>query len=92
MRLGRSGTGYFPVRYSSIKTPEFSAYLEKNPNAKVSIDQLKYADLPYPQNPGFSEVANTLVMNEIQKCILDPSYTPEKAMQKIFDEAGKLLK
>ena len=33
-------TGYMPVRKSALKEPEEAAYLKKNPNFKVAVDQL----------------------------------------------------
>lgn len=33
-------TGYMPVRKSALKLPEEVAYLKKNPNFKVAVDQL----------------------------------------------------
>jgi sn-glycerol 3-phosphate transport system substrate-binding protein len=33
-------TGYMPVRQSALKLPEEVAYLKKNPNFKVAVEQL----------------------------------------------------
>jgi multiple sugar transport system substrate-binding protein len=36
-------TGYIPVRLSAEQSPDFKAYLEKNPQAKVPIEQAAHA-------------------------------------------------
>jgi sn-glycerol 3-phosphate transport system substrate-binding protein len=84
-------TGYFPTRYSALETQTFKDYVAKYPNAKISVDQLQYADFPSPFQPEWAEIKDVIVNNEIQRCILDPAITPEMAVQRIYDASAKLF-
>ena len=35
-------SGYIPVRKSTLEDPEYAAYIEKNPQAVVPMQQLEY--------------------------------------------------
>lgn len=86
------GTGYFPFRTSSINSDEFKQYVDSNPNVKISIDQLEHADMTISFNPNAAEIKNVIIMNEIQKCMLEENYTPEQAIEQITKDADALLK
>jgi sn-glycerol 3-phosphate transport system substrate-binding protein len=85
-------TGYFPTRFSALETQIFKDYTAKYPNAKISVDQLQYANFPSPFQPEWAEIKDVIVNNEIQRCILDPSVTPEMAVQRIYEASAKLFK
>lgn len=85
-------TGYFPTRYSALETPAFKDYLAQYPNARISVDQLQYADFPSPFQPEWAEVKDVIINNEIQRCILDPAVTPEMAVQRMVDSTASLFR
>ncbi|MBA4493833.1 ABC transporter substrate-binding protein [Paenactinomyces guangxiensis] len=76
-------TGYMPVRQSAIDSEEMKAYYKENPNFKVAVDQLQYAQ-PRPVSPAYKELQET-IMKEIQRSIVN-NQDPQKALN---DAAGK---
>ncbi len=86
-------TGYFPTRYSSLELPEYATILDANPNVKITIDQLEYANYPSPFVPEYAEVKDLIIPNEIERCILEyPEVTPKMAIDAIYEKTAELFK
>jgi multiple sugar transport system substrate-binding protein len=53
------GTGYLPVNLKSRKTPEYKAFMQKQPSLKVFLDQMAVAQ-SRPIFPGYQRVSDAL--------------------------------
>lgn len=82
-------TGYFAPRIAAYHEPEMEAYMTKHPNAKVALEQLKYAR-------GWFATYNTVAVREALEngvqAILAGKTTPEKAAEKAQKQADALMK
>jgi sn-glycerol 3-phosphate transport system substrate-binding protein len=79
-------TGYFAPRQAAYDLPEMKQYLEQHPDAKVALDQLKYA---VPWFDTFNTVAVRKAMEDQVQAILSGKTTPAEAVvaaQKTADE------
>lgn len=80
-----AGTGYIPIRTSSLETETYKNYMQNiNPAIIVAIESLQNST---PDNTGgvmgvFPQ-ARVIIENEVEMMINDPSYTPEQAVEKI---------
>lgn len=81
-------TGYMPVRQSAISSDEMKAYYEQNPNFKVAVDQLQYAQ-PRPISPAYKELQET-IMKEIQRAIVN-NEDPQTALNEAAKKAESVL-
>lgn len=82
-------TGYFAPRVKAYDLPEMKAFLAKNPDAQIAVDQLKYAR-------GWYAMYDTIPVrrameNRVQQMVNDPAYTPETAAREAQAEADTLL-
>lgn len=82
-------TGYFAPRMKAYDLPEMKDFLARNPDAKLALDQLRYAR-------GWYSMYDTVTVrkameNRVQKMVNDPSYTPETAAREAQEEANGLL-
>lgn len=82
-------TGYMPVTQEAVESQEMKVAFEKDPNVKVAIDQLEYAN-PRPMVPGYKELQE-IIMTEIQRAVLGQA-TPDEALNAAAEKAQKLLK
>jgi sn-glycerol 3-phosphate transport system substrate-binding protein len=58
-------TGYMPVRLSAINSPEMQAFYKENPNYRVALDQLKFAQ-KFPFSPALFEVYREAVQPNLE--------------------------
>jgi sn-glycerol 3-phosphate transport system substrate-binding protein len=82
-------TGYFSPRIQAYDLPEMKAYLEKDPNAKIALSQLKYA------NPWYSTYETVAVRkameNQMAALLTDKDLSPMEAAQTAQKEAEALM-
>lgn len=83
-------TGYMPVRVSAVESAEMKKLYAEKPQFKVAVDQLEYAK-PRPMVPGYKELQE-IIMNEIQRAIIDDSISAKEALDAAAQKAEKLLK
>jgi sn-glycerol 3-phosphate transport system substrate-binding protein len=84
-------TGYMPVRKSSVNSPEMKAYFEKNPNAKVAVDQLPKTQ---PQDAArvFIRNGDQIIGKGLEKITLekqDPRTAFTSTAEELMREASK---
>lgn len=82
-------TGYFSPRMQAYDMPAMKAYIDNDPNAKVALSQLKYA------NPWYSTYETVAVRkameNQMAALLTNKDLTPLAAAQTAQKEADKLL-
>lgn len=86
------GTGYFPVRYSSIEALEAEGWFEQNPTFKTAFDQLT-TTIPGPATSGavigpFREIRD--IIESAGQLLVDQGVSPEDALAEadaLADEA-----
>jgi sn-glycerol 3-phosphate transport system substrate-binding protein len=83
-------TGYMPNRLSAVKSVKMQEYFKGHPQFKTAIDQLQYAKRR-PMHPSYPQL-NNVIMNEIQKAVIDRSYSLEKALEAMDEAAVRLIK
>jgi len=82
-------TGYFAPNMQAYDLPDMKAFLEKNPDAKVAVDQLAYA------KPWFATYKTVVVRKAIEdelQAVLSGKKQPKEALvaaQKTADEVMK---
>jgi len=83
-------TGYFSPRIQAYDLPEMKAYIEADPNARVALSQLKYA------NPWYSTYETVAVRkaieNQMAALLSDKNLAPMDAAMTAQKEADELLK
>ena len=79
-----------PSRISAVNSQVMQNYFKEHPQFKVAVDQLKYA-VKRVVDPNSPQLENVM-MNEIQKAVIDKNYTPKQALQAINTAAKKLFK
>lgn len=85
-------TGYVPVKKAVVDTQAWKDYIAEVPAAQVAVEQMQYTDIPRPIIPEYNEIHTVVVMNAIQKCILEDNYTPEQCVADIQAQVEDLLK
>jgi sn-glycerol 3-phosphate transport system substrate-binding protein len=82
-------TGYFAPRIAAYDLPDMKSYMAEHPNAKVALDQLKYAR-------GWFDTYNTVAVRKALEdgvqAVLSGKTTPEKAMAAAQQQADSLLR
>ena len=58
-------TGYMPIRLSAINSPEMQSFYKENPNYKVALDQLKFAQ-KFPFSSALFEVYREAVQPNLE--------------------------
>lgn len=53
-------SGYLPIRHAALNVPEFKAYLDKNPNFKVFVEQMEYGQAQRQLDYGGLEVSRNI--------------------------------
>ena len=83
-------TGYFAPRMQAYDLPKMKEYIDSDPNAKVALSQLKYA------NPWYSTYETVAVRkaieNQMAALLNNPDLRPAEAAQIAQTEADTLLK
>lgn len=84
-------TGYVPSSPAAAETETYQAFINENDNARTALEQMEYTDIPRPVNEDYPQIHSEIMMTEIQRCIEEPDYTPEQAVQAISDQTKALL-
>ena len=84
-------TGYVPSSQAAADTDVYQEYISANGNAKTALEQMQYTDIPRPINEDYPQIHSEIMMTEIQRCIEEPSYTPEQAVTAISEQTKALL-
>ena len=82
-------SGYMPSRKSAVSSPEMQSYFKEKPQFKTAIDQLYEAAKKRPAHPNYPQL-DKIIMDEVQKAVIDRSYSPEQ-MLKTIDAAAQRL-
>lgn len=85
-----AATGYVPVKKGVENTKIWKDHVANIPAAQVSLDQMAYGDVR-PVHPDYNEIHTVTIMNAIQKCMMDESYTPEQCVADIADGVEAFL-
>lgn len=90
--LWASKTGYVPSSEAAANSKVYQDFLAGNDRGKTALAQLKdYTDIPRPINENYPQIHAEIMMTEIQRCIEEPGYTPQQAVQAISDQTRALL-
>jgi sn-glycerol 3-phosphate transport system substrate-binding protein len=86
-------TGYMPFSTTAVNNPEMKAFMEKNPQFKVAVDQLQYAQpvASIMVVPEFTEIMRVMV-EELVVGMVDPATALKKAqtaLVKAYNESFK---
>ncbi len=84
-------TGYVPSSPAAAETETYQTFINENDNARTALEQMEYTDIPRPINEDYPQIHSEIMMTEIQRCIEEPDYTPEQAVQAISDQTKALL-
>ncbi|MEG0752437.1 MAG: ABC transporter substrate-binding protein [Angelakisella sp.] len=82
-------TGYLPARISAKDDAEMQKVYSEKPLFRVAVDQLETA-VPRPMAKNFPKV-NSLLLDALTKCILDPSADAQAIMDAAVKESDALL-
>jgi hypothetical protein len=82
-------TGYFAPRKAAYDVPEMKDYLQQHPDAKVALDQLRYA---VPWFDTYNTVAVRKAMEDQVQAILSGKTSPAEAVQTAQKNADELLR
>ncbi len=82
-------TGYFAPRMAAYDTAEMKDYLSKNPDAKVAVDQLAYAQ---PWFSTFNTVGVRKALEDQVQAVLSGKIKPADAMANAQKAADALLR
>ena len=81
-------TGYFAPRMAAYDTPEMKDYIAKNPEAKVAVDQLAFAQ---PWFATFNTVGVRKALEDQVQAVLSGKIKPAEAMANAQKAADALL-
>ncbi len=82
-------SGYLPVRKSVLDIKEYNEFLDKNPNLKVYVEQMKYARSQRPVDYHAMQI-DRLLAEAIEETMIGNS-DPGKALNEAAVEADKIL-
>jgi sn-glycerol 3-phosphate transport system substrate-binding protein len=82
-------TGYMPIRLSAINSPEMQAFYKENPNYKVALDQLKFAQ-KFPFSPALFEVYREAVQPNLEAPVVGTKSVAE-AMAAAEAKANEII-
>lgn len=82
-------TGYFAPRKSAYDTAEMKDFLAKNPDAKVALDQLVYAQ---PWFATYQTVAVRKALEDEVQAVMNGKKKPDAAVRDAQKKADELLK
>ena len=83
-------SGYMPSRKSAVDSASMQAFFVQKPQFKTAIEQLAEAK-NRPNHPNYPEL-DKIIMDEIQRSVIDRSYSPEQAMKAIDLAIQRLFK
>lgn len=83
-------TGYVPTSEAAANSEVYQNFLAERPAGATALAQMEYAG-NQPVIPQWSEIGAEIITSEMQKCIEDRSYTPEMAVQSMYDQVVTLL-
>ncbi|WP_353677438.1 ABC transporter substrate-binding protein [Rosettibacter primus] len=83
-------SGYLPVRKATNKLPEFKKYLEENPNFKVFVDQMEYAQAERSIDYGGMQI--TRYLGEAIESVTIGDIEPAYALKIAAEKSNNLLK
>jgi len=83
-------SGYMPSRKSAVDSASMQAFFVQKPQFKTAIEQLAEAK-NRPNHPNYPEL-DKIIMDEIQRSVIDRSYSPEQAMKAIDMAIQRLFK
>lgn len=82
-------TGYFAPRIAAYDLPDMKSYMAQHPNAKVALEQLKYARGWFDT---YDTVAVRKALEDGVQAVLSGKTTPEAAMATAQQQADALMK
>ncbi len=82
-------TGYMPIRLSAINSPEMQSFYKENPNYKVALDQLKFAQ-KFPFSPALFEVYREAVQPNLEAPVVGTKSVAE-AMAAADAKANEII-
>jgi sn-glycerol 3-phosphate transport system substrate-binding protein len=82
-------TGYFAPRIKAYEVPAMKDFIARNPNARVGVDQLRYAKSWYATYD--TVMVRRAMENRLQKLVNDRNYTPEQCAKEAQEEAAALM-
>ena len=82
-------TGYFAPRIAAYDLPDMKSYIAEHPDAKVALEQLKYARGWFDT---YDTVAVRKALEDGVQAVLSGKTTPEQAMATAQQQADALLK
>lgn len=90
-------TGYTPVRTSALKNEDFKVYIDEHPQAKVSLDQLEYAQKNFIDPTGgkidqaLKDAADMVEIEDIsaKKALRMANETAQKALDEYWESKNK---
>jgi sn-glycerol 3-phosphate transport system substrate-binding protein len=82
-------TGYFAPRIAAYDVPEMKIYLAAHPDAKVALDQLKYARGWFAT---YDTVGVRKAMEDAVQSVLSGKATPEAALAEAQKQADALMR
>jgi sn-glycerol 3-phosphate transport system substrate-binding protein len=82
-------TGYFAPNTGAYKLPEMEAFLAKNPDAKIAIDQLTYAK---PWFATYKTVAVRKAMEDELQAVLAGKKSPKEAVATAQRAADEIMR
>ncbi len=83
-------SGYMPSRKSAVDSASMQAFFVQKPQFKTAIEQLAEAK-NRPNHSNYPEL-DKIIMDEIQRSVIDRSYSPEQAMKAIDMAIQRLFK
>jgi sn-glycerol 3-phosphate transport system substrate-binding protein len=83
-------SGYMPSRKSAVESASMKAFFTQKPQFKTAIDQLAESK-NRPNHPNYPEL-DKIIMDEIQRSVIDRNYSPEQAMRTIDLAVQRLFK
>jgi sn-glycerol 3-phosphate transport system substrate-binding protein len=82
-------TGYFAPRIKAYDLQDMKDFIKQNPNAKLGVDQLRYANSWYATYD--TVMVRRAMENRLQKLVNDKSYAPELCAREAQAEADELM-
>lgn len=83
-------TGYFAPRMAAYDMPVMQEYLDKEPRAKVALEQLQYA---YPWYATYETVVvRKAIENELAKVVSNKDYSADEAAKNAQKKADEIMK
>lgn len=82
-------TGYMPATNEAVQSDEIQKLYSEHPQYKTALAQLQYA-VATPMTKGWTNMQNK-IQDELLKCMLDTSITPEQAVENAAKQVQGIL-